>query len=98
MFGNDKKGGTTVAPKPPGVSPPDGPSEPKKPELELPGQETHEDEAPRRKKLSDASGSAGKKAATGGGGGGGSNGGGGVPPGGGFGGMTPNQLLLAVVR
>jgi AFG3 family protein len=72
---------------------------PKRPDVELPGgergKEEHEEEDGERSKLG---GKAGKKVATGGGGGGGgggSGGPGGMP--GGFGGLTPNQLLLAVV-
>lgn len=38
-----------------------------------------------------------KKVATGGGGGGGGSGGGGGGPGQNFGGMTPNQLILALI-
>ncbi|RSH93869.1 AAA ATPase afg3 [Saitozyma podzolica] len=103
--GSGGKRGTTVAPKPPGSEPPAGPSLPKRPDVELPGgergergergKEEHEEEDAERSQLG---GKAGKKVATGGGGGGGSGGSGG--PGGmpgGFGGMTPNQLLLAVV-
>ncbi|GFZ45827.1 26S protease regulatory subunit 4 homolog [Saitozyma sp. JCM 24511] len=103
--GSGGKRGTTVAPKPPGSEPPAGPSLPKRPDVELPGgergergeraKEEHEEEDGERSQLG---GKAGKKVATGGGGGGGSGGSGG--PGGmpgGFGGMTPNQLLLAVV-
>lgn len=49
----------------------------------------------RRPRLSDEKG--GKKTATGGGGGGGGGGGAGGPGQGGFGGLTPNQLLLAAI-
>jgi AFG3 family protein len=103
--GSDKKGGTTVAPKPPGVEP-SGPSHPKTPDVKLPGgQEGAEkpveeaEDKPlkdRRPKLSEQMmGLAGKKTATGGGGGG--SGGGGGAGGPNQWGMTPNQLLLAVL-
>ncbi|WWD16177.1 hypothetical protein CI109_100602 [Kwoniella shandongensis] len=112
LFGGSGKQGTTVAPKPAGVEPPAGPSLPKKPDVGLPGLEGEEnrpedqnepkDEGMSRKKLSEFGGRAGKKVGTGGSGGGnGGNGGGaggpGGLPGGGFGGMTPNQLLLAAL-
>ena len=92
--------GTTVAPKPTGTTQPSEPSPPKKPDVELPGLEGGETEAEgksfkerRNPKLSEA----GTRVGTGGGGGGGSGGSGG--PGGQIpGGMTPNQLLLAVIR
>lgn len=93
LFGSDRKGGTTSAPSPPNVEP-QGPSEPKVPDVDLPGLgEGAKEEKGERPKLG---GLAGKKVGTGGGGGGGSGGGAGGP--GGMGGMTPNQLLLAVVR
>lgn len=107
--GSAGKQGTTVAPKPPGVGPPSGPSLPKKPDVGLPGLEGEENrpedqkeqDEPRRPKLSEQlSGKAGKRVTTGGGGGSGGSGGGAGGPGGqpgGFGGMTPNQLLLLAV-
>jgi AFG3 family protein len=104
--GSDKKGGTTVAPKVPGSEPPSGPSQPKTPDvklpggeegLEKPGEEAEEKSfKERRPKLSEQmmGGLTGKKAATGGGGGPGGGGGAGGPN---QWGMTPNQLLLAVL-
>jgi AFG3 family protein len=104
--GSDKKGGTTVAPKVPGSEPPAGPSQPKTPDVKLPdGEEGAEKpgedvgEKPlkeRRAKLSEQmmSGLTGKKTATGGGGGGDGGPGGGGPN---QWGLTPNQLLLAVL-
>jgi AFG3 family protein len=103
--GSDKKGGSTVAPKPPGSEPPSGPSQPKQPDVKLPGGEEGlekpgdvEDKPlkERRAKLSEQMmGSlSGKKTATGGGGGGDGPGGGGGPN---QWGLTPNQLLLAVL-
>ncbi|WVQ69779.1 uncharacterized protein L199_007999 [Kwoniella botswanensis] len=114
LFGG--RGGTTVAPKPPGSEPPSGPSGPKKPDVGLPGlggeeqqrpedqREPPKDEEPKRQKLSEQlGGKAGKKVGLGGNGGSGGSGGSGGPSGGpngmpgGFGGMTPNQLLLAAL-
>ena len=105
LFGNPKPAsGTPVAPKPAGVEPPAGPSLPKRPETELPGgfeegkeePSTEEDAETKRAKLSDKlGGNAGRKVGTGGGGGGGSGPGGEGPNG--FGGMSGNQLLLALI-
>jgi AFG3 family protein len=107
LFGGT--GGSTVAPKPAGSEPPAGPSQPKIPNVDLPGGQTgpdkpskeakeQSDENVRRPKLSDFVGGAGKKAAMGGGGG--PSGGGGGPgsggPGGPFG-LTGNQILLATI-
>lgn len=83
-------------PKPPGTEHPSEPSPGKRPDVGLPGMEG-EDGAPsfkeRRKKLSESTGQATKTAFGGGGGGGGSGGG---MPGGGFG-LTPNQLMWAII-
>lgn len=105
--GENRKGGTTVAPKVPGSEPPAGPSGPKTPDVKLPGgeegvenpakQDPEEKEwKERRPKLSEQmmGGFAGKKAGTGGGGGG--SGGSGGPGGPNNWGLTPNQLMLAV--
>ena len=84
--GSDKKGGTTVAPKVPGSEPPSGPSQPKVPDVKLPGGEEglekpeeaeEKSSKERRPKLSEQmmGGLTGKKAATGGGGGPGGGGG-----------------------
>ena len=106
LFGSPSgKKGSTVAPKPAGSESPSGPSQPKRPDVELPGEERHgtpaEEEAsegPQRKKLSELSGKAGIKVGTGGGGGGpGGSGGSGGPGGGGFQNLSPNQLLLAAL-
>ncbi|KAI5453216.1 AAA ATPase afg3 [Naganishia albida] len=81
-------------PTPPGTQTPSEPYPGKKPDL---GES--EDGAPsfkeRRKKLSESTGQ-GVKTAFGGGGGGGSGGPGGGMPGGGFG-LTPNQLMWAII-
>lgn len=84
-------------PTPPGTEHPSEPSPGKRPDVGLPGLEG-EDGAPsfkeRRKKLSESTGQ-GTKTAFGGGGGGGGGSGGGMP-GGGFG-LTPNQLMWAII-
>lgn len=90
--------------RPPTLPGTESPSEPypgKRPDVGLPG-EAESEEGPtfkeRRKKLSDSTGQ-GVKAAFGGGGGGGSGGSGGPGgglPGGGFG-LTPNQLMWAII-
>jgi AFG3 family protein len=109
LFGGTKKAskkGKVVAPRPPGIDPPSGPSLPKKPDVGLPGQdgkgkegedakeeEEEEESIPKRSKLSEKiSGNAGHKVGTGGGGG---SGGGGGP--GGAGQWSPNQLLLFAI-
>lgn len=102
LFGGESKDRKVVAPIPAGVDAPSGPSLPKKPDVGLSGldgegksgREAEVEEESRRPKLSDFQGKAGKKSAMGGGGG--SGGGAGGPQG--FGGMTPNQMLLAVIR
>ncbi|WVR05418.1 hypothetical protein IAU60_002433 [Kwoniella sp. DSM 27419] len=108
VFGGNSGSGTPVAPKPAGIDPPAGPSQPKKPDVGLPGlgdegpvpedqKEVKADESPRRSKLSELEGKGGKRVGTGGGGSGKGDSGGPAGGPGGFGGMTPNQLLLAAL-
>jgi AFG3 family protein len=90
--------GTTVAPKPAGTGPPSEPSQPKKPDVGLPGLEGEAEDKPFKERRNPKLSEAGKRVGTGGGGGGGGSGGSGGPGGQIPGGMTPNQLLLAVIR